>query len=158
MYEWAKAATKPTYSASEISGLDAYISGQVKDTNTKYQIVQNSTDGHKITLQKQELGETGWTDVDTITIPDNDTQYTLATGTTNGTVKFNGTEVAVAGLKSAAYQDSTAFDSAGAASAVLGTSSDAAGAATVYGANKAASNAQATANAAMPKAGGAFTG
>ena len=158
VYEWAKAANKPTYSASEISGLDAYISGQVKDTNTKYRIVQNSTDGHKITLQKQELGETGWTDVDTITIPDNDTQYTLATGTTNGTVKFNGTAVAVAGLKSAAYQESTAFDSAGAASAVLGTASDAAGAATVYGANKAASNAQATANAAMPKAGGTFTG
>ena len=158
VYEWAKAANKPTYSASEISGLDAYISGQVKDTNTKYRIVQNSTDGHKITLQKQELGETSWTDVDTITIPDNDTQYTLATGTTNGTVKFNDTNVAVAGLKSAAYQESSAFDSAGAASAVLGKSTDAAGAATVYGANKAASNAQATANAAMPKAGGTFTG
>ena len=29
VYEWAKAANKPTYSASEISGLDAYISGKV---------------------------------------------------------------------------------------------------------------------------------
>lgn len=158
VYEWAKAATKPTYSASEINGLDAYISGKVQDTNTKYRIVQNSTDGHKITLQKQELGETGWTDVDTITIPDKDTTYTLTSGDNNGTVKFNNAEVAVTGLKSAAYQESSAFDSAGAASAVLGTTSDAAGAATVYGANKAASNAQATANAAMPKAGGEFTG
>ena len=158
VYEWAKAANKPTYSASEISGLDAYISGQVKDTNTKYRIVQNSTDGHKITLQKQELGETGWTDVDTITIPDKDTTYTLTSGDKNGTVKFNNAEVAVTGLKSAAYQESSAFDSAGAASAVLGTTSDAAGAATVYGANKAASNAQTTANAAMPKSGGTFTG
>ena len=158
VYAWAKAATKPTYSASEINGLDAYISGKVQDTNTKYRIVQNSTDGHKITLQKQELGETGWTDVDTITIPDKDTTYTLTSGDNNGTVKFNNAEVAVTGLKSAAYQESSAFDSAGAASAVLGTTSDAAGAATVYGANKAASNAQTTANAAMPKSGGTFTG
>lgn len=158
VYEWAKAANKPTYSAAEISGLDDYISGKVQDTNTKYRIVQNSTDGHKITLQKQELGETGWTDVDTITIPDKDTTYTLTSGDSNGTVKFNNAEVAVTGLKSAAYQESSAFDSAGAASAVLGKSTDAAGAATVYGANKAASNAQTTANAAMPKAGGTFTG
>lgn len=158
VYAWAKAATKPTYTANEISGLDAYISGKVQDTNTKYQIVQDENDGHIIKLQKQELGETGWTDVDTITIPDNDTTYTLTTGTTNGTVNFNDTNVAVAGLKSAAYQESSAFDSAGSASAVLGKSSDSAGAETVYGANKAAANAQATANAAMPKAGGTFTG
>lgn len=158
VYEWAKAAAKPTYTAAEISGLDDYISGKVQDTNTKYQIVQDETDGHIIKLQKKDLGEETWTTVDTITIPDNDTQYTLATGTTNGTVKFNGSEVAVAGLKSAAYQESTAFDSAGSASAVLGTAADDAGAATVYGANKAASNAQTTADAAMPKAGGTFTG
>lgn len=158
VYEWAKAATKPTYTAAEISGLDDYISGKVQDTNTKYQIVQDETDGHIIKLQKKDLGEETWTTVDTITIPDNDTQYTLATGTTNGTVKFNSTEVAVAGLKSAAYQESDAFDSAGSASAVLGTASDDAGAATVYGANKAASNAQTTANAAMPKSGGTFSG
>lgn len=158
VYEWAKAATKPTYTANEISGLDDYISGKVQDTNTTYQIVQDSTDGHIIKLQKKDLGEENWTTVDTITIPDNDTKYTLATGTTNGTVKFNNAEVAVAGLKSAAYQESSAFDPAGSASAVLGKSSDAAGAATVYGANKAATAAQTTANAAMPKSGGTFSG
>lgn len=158
VYSWAKAATKPTYSANEISGLDAYISGKVQDTNTKYQIVQDETDGHIIKLQSQELGQSGWTTVDTITIPDNDTKYTLATGTTNGTVKFNGTDVAVAGLKSAAYTESSAYDTAGAAAAVLGDPSDDAGSATVYGANKAASNAQTTANAAMPKSGGTFSG
>lgn len=38
--------------------------------------------------------------------------YTLVTGTTNGTVKFNGSEVAVAGLKSAAYTDSSAYATA----------------------------------------------
>jgi len=36
-----------------------------------------------------------------------------ATGTTNGTISLNGTEVAVAGLGSAAFEDTTAFDAAG---------------------------------------------
>ena len=36
-------------------------------------------------------------------------------GSTNGTVKVNGTDVAVHGLGSAAYEDTTAFDEAGAA-------------------------------------------
>lgn len=39
VYGWAKAATKPTYTASEIKNLDSYISGKVQDTNTKYQIL-----------------------------------------------------------------------------------------------------------------------
>lgn len=40
---------------------------------------------------------------------------TVATGTANGTIAVDGTDVAVAGLKSAAYADTTAFDAAGAA-------------------------------------------
>ena len=41
--------------------------------------------------------------------------YTLATGSANGTVAFNGADVAVKGLGSAAYQNVSAFDAAGAA-------------------------------------------
>lgn len=41
--------------------------------------------------------------------------YTLATGSTNGTVAFNGADVAVKGLGSAAYKDEKAFDAAGSA-------------------------------------------
>ena len=41
--------------------------------------------------------------------------YTLATGTANGTVAFNGADVTVKGLGSAAYQNINAFDAAGAA-------------------------------------------
>lgn len=44
--------------------------------------------------------------------------YTLVEGTANGTVKFNGTDVAVHGLGSAAYTDAGAYDIAGAAGAV----------------------------------------
>ena len=41
--------------------------------------------------------------------------YTLATGSANGTVAFNGADVAVKGLGSAAYKDEKAFDAAGSA-------------------------------------------
>ena len=42
----------------------------------------------------------------------------ITTGATNGTIAVEGTDVAVAGLKSAAYAETTAFDAAGAAAAV----------------------------------------
>lgn len=45
--------------------------------------------------------------------------YTLATGTTNGTVKFNGAEVEVKGLGSAAYTNSNAY-----ATSAQGTKAD----------------------------------
>ena len=41
--------------------------------------------------------------------------YTLASGSANGTVAFNGADVAVTGLGSAAYTDAKAYDAAGAA-------------------------------------------
>ena len=71
VYSWAKAETKPTYSASEITGLSDYISGEIQDTNTQYQIVKVSDYSYK--LQSKALNGT-WADVDgsTITIP-NDT-------------------------------------------------------------------------------------
>lgn len=99
VYSWAKASTKPTYTANEISNLDTYISGKV----ATYQVIQDTTDGHKFMLQAKAPNATSWTTISTITIPDNDTKYTLTTGKTNGTVNFNGKDVAVAGLGSAAY-------------------------------------------------------
>lgn len=68
VYSWAKQSTKPTYSASEISGLSDFISGGIEDTNTTYQIVK--VDDYNYKLQSKNLnGE--WVDVDggTITIP-----------------------------------------------------------------------------------------
>ena len=155
VYAWAKAATKPTYTANEISGLSNYISGQIKDTDTQYTI---KLEGRTVKLfsKNKEDADFGETPIASVTIPE--TTYTLITGVTNGTVKFNGTEVPVAGLKSAAYAEASAFDGAGSAAAVLGKAADAASANTVYGAKAAATAAQATANAAMPKAGGTFTG
>ena len=60
----------------------------------------------------------------------------IATGETNGTIKVDSVEVAVAGLASAAYAETTDFDAAGSANAVLGTSLDTKDSNTVYGAKK----------------------
>ena len=65
----------------------------------------------------------------------------VAEGTANGTISVDGSDVAVHGLQSAAYQPTTAFDASGAAAAVLGAETDAASVATVYGVKKYASDA-----------------
>lgn len=114
VYDWAKASTKPTYAATEISGLSDYISGKVQDTDTQYKIEADAGNARKFYLYSKPLnGSWNSTPVSTIEIPE--TVYTLATGTANGTVKFNGTDVAVKGLGSAAYTDASAYDAAGSA-------------------------------------------
>lgn len=72
VHSWAKAANKPTYSASEITGLSDYISGEIQDTDTQYKIVKVSDYNYK--LQSKTLNGT-WTDVEgsAIVIP-NDTE------------------------------------------------------------------------------------
>ena len=60
VHTWAKAANKPEYAASEITGLAEYISGKVEDTDTQYKIVKASDTTYK--LQSKSLnGE--WADV-----------------------------------------------------------------------------------------------
>lgn len=70
---------------------------------------------------------------------------TVATGTKNGSIAVDGTDVDVKGLGSAAYKADTEFDAAGAAAGVkieiIGTENDAATAPTIYGA-KAYANAR----------------
>ena len=101
VYNWAKAAEKPTYQASEIQGLEAYIAGQIEDTDTQYRI---QLSGNTVNLQSKAKGQpdTAYATASTITLP----SYTLATGATQGTVSFNGADVKVNGLGSAAYTDS----------------------------------------------------
>lgn len=72
VYSWAKAATKPTYSASEITGLSDYISGEIQDTDTQYKLVK--VDDYNYKLQSKALNG-AWADVDgsAIVIP-NDTE------------------------------------------------------------------------------------
>lgn len=64
----------------------------------------------------------------------------ITTGTVDGAIAVKGTDVAVAGLKSAAFADTTAFDAAGAADAVKtaleGGDTDTADSKTIVGAKK----------------------
>ena len=111
VYDWAKAASKPSYTASEvgaatkaditsaINALDVadtavsgqYVSsvsetdGKIKvtraalpvDTDTQYQLV---LDGHTLKLQSKAKGASAWTDVQTLTLPDNNTAHTHTNG------------------------------------------------------------------------------
>ena len=61
VYSWAKQAQKPTYAASEITGLSEFIGTAIKDTDTQYQIVANGTNGWK--LQSKAKGSEEWEDV-----------------------------------------------------------------------------------------------
>ena len=67
VYDWAKAATKPSYTANEISGLADYIAGEIEDTDTTYQIVK--VDNYNYKLQSKDKGATAWVDVSAISIP-----------------------------------------------------------------------------------------
>ena len=63
VYSWAKAATKPTYSASEITGLNKYISQTIQDTNTQYRIVAVGDPAYSYKLQKKDIGDADYSDV-----------------------------------------------------------------------------------------------
>lgn len=63
VYSWAKAATKPTYSAGEITGLDEHISQTIQDTNTQYRIVAVDGAAYSYKLQKKDIKDADYTDV-----------------------------------------------------------------------------------------------
>ena len=76
---WAKAANKPTYGASEITGISDYIADYVEtemgisvDTDTQYQIVK--VDDYNYKLQSKGKGDSAWADVaDSVIVIPNDT-------------------------------------------------------------------------------------
>lgn len=113
VYDWALQAEKPSYSAAEISGLSDYISGEIQDTDTQYKLEADANDSRKFHLYSKAKDAADYTLQNTITIPA-ETVYTLVEGTANGTVKFQGEDVKVHGLGSAAFEDTTAFEAKGA--------------------------------------------
>lgn len=69
VYSWAKASTKPTYAATEITGLADFISGEIQDTDTQYKITKTTEYQYK--LMSKGKGEAEYTtEVATINIPD----------------------------------------------------------------------------------------
>lgn len=87
-----------TYADGLIAGLDVEDSAQ----SGKYVSAVTEVDG-KIQVTRADLPAAA----------------TLVEGTENGTVKFNGTDVPVHGLGSAAYTESSAYDAAGTAAAAV---------------------------------------
>lgn len=70
VYSWAKASTKPTYAATEITGLADFISGEIQDTDTQYTLVKGAND-YEWKLMSRAKGEEAYTNlVATLTIPD----------------------------------------------------------------------------------------
>lgn len=97
--DWAKAETKPVYSAEEITGIGEYIAKYVDeelgisvDTNTVYQIVKVDDNHYK--LQSKAAGTGAWADVagSEIVIPES---TKVEASTTNGNIKVDGEEVKV---------------------------------------------------------------
>lgn len=122
VYTWAKAKTKPTYTASEVGAAttqdisDAIAKiPTVTDTDTQYQLVLS---GHTLKLQSKAKGG-AWSDVSgqSFTLPDNNTTYTFAEGTTNGAFSVtpsggSAQSVKIHGLGTAAYKADTYFATA----------------------------------------------
>lgn len=129
VYAWAKTATKPTYAATEITGLEEFIAGEIQDTNTTYRLVQGSAT-NKIKLQKHELtdGVDVWADVGT--------ELTITDAALTGRVTQAETDIdaleALVGDTPVATQISTAVSTA--KSELIGASSDETSANTIYGA------------------------
>ena len=129
VYAWAKAATKPTYAASEITGLGDFIAGEIQDTNTTYRLVQGSAT-NKVKLQKHELtdGADVWADVGT--------ELTITDAALTGRVTQAETDIdaleALVGETPVATQISTAVSAA--KTELIGATGDETTANTIYGA------------------------
>ena len=110
VYSWAKASTKPTYGADEITGIDAYISEYVNeqmgisvDTDTQYKLVK--VDDYNFKLQSKGKTDSAWADVSgsTIAIP-NDTS---AIETLQGLVGDTAVNTQIANAIANLYLDTT---------------------------------------------------
>ena len=130
VYDWAKAAVKPEYSAGEIVGLSDYINAEIEDSNTTYTLEQDAADAHVLILKKKEIGDAEWTEVTRITTAD--TKYDDAISTNAGNIATNAGDIAalkeLVGTTAVATQISSAiealklaesYDAKGAADAAL---------------------------------------
>jgi hypothetical protein len=82
--------------------------GKAQELINALDVTDTAVTGKYVSAVSQENGQISVTRADLPT-------YTLGTGSANGTVAFNGADVAVKGLGSAAYTDAKAYDAAGAA-------------------------------------------
>lgn len=96
---WAKQANKPTYAATEITGLSDYISSEIQDTDTQYTLVKGAND-YEWKLMSRAKGEEAYTNlVATLTIPDKTADITALQGLVGDTKVSTQIANAIAALK-----------------------------------------------------------
>lgn len=96
---WAKQANKPTYTATEITGLSDFISGEIQDTDTQYTLVKGAND-YEWKLMSRAKGEEAYTNlVATLTIPDKTADITALQGLVGDTKVSTQIANAIAALK-----------------------------------------------------------
>lgn len=96
---WAKQANKPTYAATEITGLADYISGEIQDSDTQYNLVKGAND-YEWKLMSRAKGEEAYTNlVATLTIPDKTADITALQGLVGDTKVSTQIANAIAALK-----------------------------------------------------------
>lgn len=147
VYAWAKAATKPSYTVSEISGAvdSAGVTAAIASALAELDFTDAAVEGQYVSSVSQVDGVISVTRaaLPTVEIPEytlvvNNDNHTfelqkdgsivgsaisyvasVTTGSSNGTISVNGSDVAVYGLGSAAYTNSSAYDAAGAATSAV---------------------------------------
>ncbi len=131
-----KGTAQSTASEESIAGAKAYADAAVAGKNVSASgetgddaLVTASATGNAVTVGTTQKLKNAVSAAESAV-------QSVAEGSTNGTISVDGTDVAVHGLDTAAYTTVTALNATaqGYADAVLGTASDAASSATVYGA------------------------
>lgn len=113
VHTWAKAASKPTYAANEITGLDTYISGQIQDTDTQYTIVKGDNDYTYKLMSRAKGAENYSTEVATLSIPNPSADINALKALVGDTAVATQISEAIAALKL-----SDTYEQKGAAAAV----------------------------------------
>lgn len=119
VYNWAKASTKPSYTADEISGLADYIAGEIEDTDTQYQIVMDGSNDHVLKLQSKPKGGQSWTDAGSITLPDDSYNDTAITGRVSALEALVGDTAVATQIATAISALANVYDTKGAAAQAL---------------------------------------
>lgn len=113
VHTWAKEASKPTYAANEITGLDTYISGQIQDTDTQYTIIKGDNDYTYKLMSRAKGAENYSTEVATLSIPDPSADINALKSLVGDTAVATQISEAIAALKL-----SDTYEQKGAAAAV----------------------------------------
>lgn len=101
VYGWAKAATKPIYSANEITGLADYISGEIQDTDTQYRLQEITGKKYSFKMQSKAKDGESWSDVATLDFSDIDTRLAALSEKVGDKTVAASISDAISGLKMA---------------------------------------------------------